>query len=342
MRPCTRVGLDVTWRCNWDCRHCFYLRNPKFHSNADVEMEKIVRKVDRAAAGGLNHAVLVGYGEPTLAPHVDSVLEYCHNRGMATSIITNGSLKLDRFKRLFAIGLDHLHISSHGLGDTLDEIVGRKGAFQKQAVLKRWLAAEGLPFRTNVTLQQLNYTELAYLAEYETDHRVHHFVLLGFLPHYEWHKHVTEIAVHPAELRPFIEDACRVLIKRKTLFTIRYHPFCHLSPEFWKYVVNARYVAFDPWEWNYDLQVHDLGRLWNYSVGTGEGVAIKTPPCSKCAAYRHCGGWNRTYAAAFGGADLTPITEPPAEYRDVWEIDGGLHDMNPANQCSGTIQRERS
>jgi MoaA/NifB/PqqE/SkfB family radical SAM enzyme len=339
MKPCTRVGLDVTWRCNWKCRHCFYRRNPNLHQQVDTPLGEIRDTLCRAKGGGLDHAVLVGYGEPSLAENLDYLLNQAHNLGFATSMITNGATGLRRFKRLFAHGMDHLHLSSHGLDGTFDRIAGTPGAFRKQAELKEWLAAEGLPFRTNVTLQKQNYQDLPELAEYEIEHGVYHFVFLGFLPHYEWQDHLSEVAVDPAELRPYIEDGADRLLETATYFTIRYHPLCHLAPRYWPYVVNARYVAFDPWEWNYSLQATDAEALWKDSVACGESTAIQGEPCSRCAARRHCGGWNRTYAAAFDGAGLTPIEEPPPEYADVWDQDGGLHDLNPANQLTGTIRK---
>ncbi len=340
MHPCTRVGIDITWRCNWNCRHCFYRRNPKLHaSTGDVSLSDITVKIDKAKAGGLDHVVMVGYGEPSLAPELPDILEYCQSHGMATSMITNGATGLDRYKSMFAQGMDHLHISSHGLGDTLDNIAGVPGAFKKQAELKQWLTSSGMPFRTNVTLQQKNYQQLPELVEYEVSHGVFHFVFLGFLPHYEWGEHLREVAVHPAALRPYIETAADVLLDAGTYFTIRYHPLCHLSERYWPYVVNARYVLFDPWEWNYELQANDRDSLWKASVKIGEATA-NTDPCRRCSAYRHCGGWNQRYADAFDGAALTPIDGPPTQYQDVWQRDGGLHDLNPVNALTGTTKWE--
>ena len=241
-----------------------------------------------------------------------------------------------RFQNYRALGMDHLHLSTHGIGETLDTIVGAPGAYAKQEELKAWLRADGWPYRVNVAVQQLNYKQLPALAAHEVESGAYHFVSLGFLPHYEWKGHVASVAVHPAELRPAIEDAADVLLKAGTLLTIRYHPLCHLRSDLWKYVVNARYVFFDPWEWNYPLETRDAARLWQEAVACGETVACHEP-CSGCLAYRHCGGWNRVYAAAFDGAGLTPVREVPHEYAGVWERDGGLHDLNPANAETGTI-----
>lgn len=337
VNPCTRVGIDVTWVCNWTCGHCFYRRKRDEHQSCETLMGPAKEKILQAKRAGLDHVVMVGYGEPSLARTTPEILDFAHELGMATSMITNAAGSLSCYKRFFGQGLDHLHISSHGLNGTLDKIAGVDGAFAKQAEVKEWLASEGLPFRTNATIQQLNYRELPDLAEYEISKGVFHFVMLGFLPHYEWKDHLTEVAVHPAELRPYIEEAADRLIESDTYFTIRYHPLCHLSPKYWPYVVNTRYVFFDPWEWNYELQIRDVDALWDASKRMGDSVAC-VRPCRHCAAYRHCGGWNGVYAEGFAGAGLEAIEGPPMIYQAEWDRDGGLHDLNPANGLTGTIR----
>lgn len=340
MRPCTRVGIDVTWRCNWRCAHCFYLRNPRFHKPEDIPVGDVKAKIDVARSGGLDHVVMVGYGEPSLASTTLELLLYCREVGMATSMITNASTGLERFQNAFACGLDHLHISSHGTEAVLGSICGMRDAWRRQQEVKDWLAAEGLPYRMNLAMQRLNLDDIEASVAQEIAHGCRHYVFLGFLPHYEWagdRALVRSVAVPPAELRPRIEAGADALLAAGVPMTIRYHPMCHLAPRYWPYVVNARYVFFDPWEWNYELQTRDVPALWRASVSCGESVACHQP-CDQCLAYRHCGGWNVRCAAAFDGAGLCPIREVPAEYAAVWERDGGLHDLNPANQMTGTFR----
>ena len=333
MKPCTRVGLDVTWKCNATCKQCFYLRNPNFHNKVDIPLDQLKARVDEAKCAGCDHAVYVGFGEPSLYPDVLELTEYCHSQDMTTSMITNGLGAPKTYEQLIDAGMNHFHISSHGIGDVLDETLGHPGAFEKQETLKRYLRLLDFPYRTNTSMQQLNYKQLEDIAHNEIKYNVFHFVFLGFLPHYEWVGHVAEVAVHPGELRPEIERAAELLLGNGTHITIRYQPLCHLKPELWPYVTNARYVYFDPWEWNYTLDTVDP---WGKAVTMGDSVACQTP-CNECSAFRHCGGWNRTYAEAFDGADLQPIKEAPEMYKDVWGKDGGIFDLNPANSLTGTI-----
>lgn len=332
MRPCTRVGLDVTWKCNWNCLHCFYRHGDQLHTNWDAPFEQLLAKVDTARAGGIDHVVLVGYGEPSLYKRLDELAAGIRERGLTWSMITNGATSLAIFQRCYnSLGIDHLHISSHG---NLEAVSERQAATAAQRKLKAWLHAEGLPFRTNVTLQQATYQQVTETIAEDIGWGSRHLVLLGFLPHYEHQTRVGDVAVHPAELRPHIEAAAQLVLDAGRLLTIRYHPLCHLDPRYWPYVVNARYVYADPWEWNYELQATDWDALWAASIRLGESVA-NTDPCRSCSAYRHCGGWNRHNVEAFAGADLVPITLPPDQYASVWDQDGGLHDLNPANHERG-------
>ena len=340
MKPCRKVGLDVTWRCNWHCVHCFYRRNPKLHQAIDTPMPEIEARLEQAQAGGLDHAVMVGYGEPMLCKNTPEIVRMAREMGMAVSMITNGTAGVERYQPLFDDGLDHLHISSHGTGDTLTAITGDRAAFAAQEELKQWLGRKGLSYRMNVAVQQMNYRQLPEICAHEFEAGAWHVVLLGFLPHYEWKDHVTEIAVHPAILRPWLEEAAYLLLNLHVNFSIRYHPFCHIDPSLWPYVTNARHVFMDPFEWNYTLSARDPQAVWRASVECGESFACKEP-CRECLAYRHCGGWNRTMAAAFKGADLQPIREMPCEYEQVWAREGGLFDLNPVNSHCGTLREAR-
>jgi hypothetical protein len=189
-----------------------------------------------------------------------------------------------------------------------------------------------------VTLQLLNYRRLPNIIANEIVWGARHCVLLGFLPHGDWFGHVTEIAVHPAELRPYIEQAADRLLAAGTPFTIRYHPLCHLRPDLWKYVVNTLYCQFDNTEWNYILDARDPEVLWRYSVTMNDSVAHHGEPCDSCSARLHCGAINRHIFTAFNGAGLRAIQEPPEEYAAVWQTRGGLHDLNPAARLPSKLR----
>lgn len=337
MRPCKVVGVDITYRCPASCRACFYKRSNLIHKSQDVPIEEVKAKINRGLDGGLDGVTICGYGEPASCPNTQEIIRYAKSLGMWISMISLGVAPVDRFKEYFDLGLDHILLSLHGVGQVHDEIVGLPGAFAKQHVLREWMTANGIKFRSNVTMQQANYKTLPEIAEYGCSTGVHHFVLLNVIPIYEWEHHASEIAVHPADLKPYIERASDIILEDGRLLTIRYVPFCGVSPRYWKYVTNAKFVFWSNDEWNYELQAKDKTALWEASLRMARHLGVKGEPCQSCLAQKHCGAWNAVYAAAFPGC-ISAIREVPAEYADVWKTEGGVFDLNPANAKSGTIR----
>ena len=341
MNRCRRVGIDVTRKCNWRCRTCFYRWRSDFNAPYDKPLQDVMQEARSAQARGCDHVVLVGWGEPGLWPHILDMIKEVRAMGMTCSIITNGSLAVGHYAKMREAGLDHLHISVHGTGKTLDEISGTDGASVHQQQLFSYLKAENWPWRMNMTVQKININELPDIALMCLHYGCRHIVSLGFLPHYEWNdpNRLQEVAVHPAEIGRVLEKVHSAIDNHnsynhhgfRAMFTIRYQPMCHLNPELWKYVVNARYVLYDPWEWDYGAAGLSDDAHWQSACSLGEGVAIKEEPCKSCYLHMHCGGWNRTYAAGFNGADLF---QPPL-FNEVGQNPGDLHDMNPANHGKG-------
>jgi hypothetical protein len=73
--------------------------------------------------------------------------------------------------------------------------------------------------------------------------------------------------------------------------------------------------------------------LWNKAVDFGNSVAIQGQPCCNCDLLMHCGGWNRTYYAAYPDCVIHAIKDP-----EIQQVPGWLHDQNPANHEKGWFQ----
>ena len=336
LRRCSRVGIDVTRRCNFKCKTCFYRWHPSFGTTFDVPIEDALTQARNAKARGCDHVVLIGWGEPCLWKPLLEYIRELVSMGMTSSIITNGSLPVTLYASLREAGLNHLHISVHGLGDVLDRIVEFPGAGARQMDLMRWLKEESWPWRMNMTAQLENYQSMPSIAATCIMNGCRHIISLGFLPHYEWNapEKLRQVAVHPAELTPYIEKT-HDIVKRfsDVMFTIRYHPMCLLRPESRPYVVNAQYVLYDPWEWEYIHLGEKNDVFWRSAQAMGGSVAITEEPCRSCGLKIHCGGWNKVYCRGFGEPKdiLRGIVEPgPARYTA-----GYYHVQNPANLEKG-------
>lgn len=294
-----------------------------------------MEEIDKAKERGCDHAVAVGWGETALYNHINEFVGYAKEIGMTSSIITNGTLPIKKYETLYNAGLNHLHVSVHGFGDTLNKIADSPVASDRQKELLEWLKNEGKPFRTNTTLQKLNYRELPEIISQIKEYGAFHVVLLGFLPHYHWSlpDKMKEVAVHPADLRLKIEKSCKILEEANVYCTVRYHPFCHLDKKHWKYVTNALYVLFDPWEWDYGHCGENKVDFNRSAVNMATCVSIKNEPCTFCDAAIHCGRWNATYAKGFDGAGLKAVRITNPEERNF----GYYFEQNPINQLKGWI-----
>lgn len=331
MKACKVVGLgEVTWKCNWNCKHCYFRRFPESHTNTETPLNYLKQEINTGKNRGCNFVTLCGQGEPLLHSQVDEIISYVSAMGMRSSIITNGSADIEKYRKLYDLGLDHLQVSMHGLGETLNKIAERQGAGQRQMKLLEWLNKENHSFRINITLQQLNHGEIFDIVKRAVQLGAFHVSLLNFLPHYQWKSHVKEIAVDPVELVDVLEKSMRYM-EGKIIFTLRYFPMCLLKSEFWKYVTNTQFVLFDPWEWDYGYYSIDLNKVWGAAKNMTRKRRIKGEPCVSCLLEEHCGGWNKFYARTFNFRKLESIRNIPDEYKGVINERGGLFDLNPAN-----------
>lgn len=337
MEPCKRIGIEITKRCNNRCKMCFHYHAEDFNTKYDKPLDEVKAEIIEGKKGGCDQVVVVGWGESMLYSQINELADYVRSENMKFSIITNGNINVSRYEELYLHGLDHLHISLHGIGETLNNIAGSKTNFEKQDALIRYLDKNVLPWRSNTTIQLDNYKELPNLIDYASLFGCEHFVLLNFLPHYGWRDKVKDIAVHPKLLKPYVEEAIDIALENNVMTTLRYFPMCHLDPKYWKYVVNAFYVVYDPFEWCYG-GVWPNAKKWDMirnAKSINDVTRIKEEPCANCKLLGHCAGWNRFYAEAFDGADLKAITEVPDEYKDIVGTLGSLHDLNPANNHRG-------
>lgn len=345
MIPCASAGLEPGWRCQIRCLHCYYVRDPRLGTKEEKSLDQLKQEVLDAKARGCNRVYYVGQGEPTLYPGIVELTQFATEQHMGSSVITNGLAGIKKYEALYAAGLDHPHISMHGVGEVLTQIADTGlDAGKKQDEFMQWLHKNNLPFRTNSTVQKLNYKTLPDIARKAIGYGVKHFVVLGFLPHYDWIKYLTETAVPINESAPFVEQTSDIVLDAGRLLTLRYQPHCVLKPKYWPYIVNARYVPFDPWEWENNHHDFDIEKVWKFAIDLGNQVAVRGKPCDGCAAHTHCGGWNKVFAGHHdhGGKHLRTLTNAdiPAEWRHLRDVRGGLHDLNPANAHCGFLRQE--
>jgi MoaA/NifB/PqqE/SkfB family radical SAM enzyme len=130
-----------TRRCNLACAYC----NEYDHVSQPVEIEEMLRRVDRLAALGTTIITISG-GEPLLHPQLDLIISRIHRHGIIATLITNGYLlNPKRIQQLNRTGLHQLQIS-------IDNVVPNDISKKSLKVLDqrlRWLS-EHASFEVNI------------------------------------------------------------------------------------------------------------------------------------------------------------------------------------------------
>lgn len=129
------VGFEITHRCNLRCQYC-----DRNRGEAEMSREEIFRVLEGLHRLGMRAISLDG-GEPLMSEHVDSVVDWLHDRGVVLRINTNGVLvgqHKDAIRRMSKV-----KISLDGPAKTHDAARGER-AFDRAvrgALLARELGA---------------------------------------------------------------------------------------------------------------------------------------------------------------------------------------------------------
>ena len=93
-------SLDLTYRCNNACRHCWVSApaNSPVREN-ELTFDQITRIVDEARTMGCRKWTISG-GEPMLRPDFPEIFDYMSGKSISYSLNTNGTLINDRIARL--------------------------------------------------------------------------------------------------------------------------------------------------------------------------------------------------------------------------------------------------
>jgi MoaA/NifB/PqqE/SkfB family radical SAM enzyme len=130
-----RVTLFTTFRCNLSCPYCHTIQNrPRPGSPGDpVEytLPLFKRLMDRMETGTIDHIHFTG-GEATLVRDLPEMMGEATDRGIISSLTTNGTARPDVYRELVRRGLREVRIScdTH-VPERFDAEVGRRGAYER-------------------------------------------------------------------------------------------------------------------------------------------------------------------------------------------------------------------
>ena len=155
--------LELTYRCNQSCRHCYCnLAAGDLRKSEELSTARIRGLLDEAADAGCFWLLLTG-GEVLLREDFGEVYLHAVRCGMLVEVFTNATLIDERHAARFGefppLGVD---ISIYGSVPRLhDAITGVKGSFARTMEGIRLLRSHGVRFSLKTILMTLNFADLA-------------------------------------------------------------------------------------------------------------------------------------------------------------------------------------
>jgi MoaA/NifB/PqqE/SkfB family radical SAM enzyme len=127
------VAIDITYRCNLDCKFCF-IRHSAIQDGyrRELSLARWRRIVD--ALSERRREFYIAGGEPFLRPDLADLVRHIKRKGHRCLITTNGSLLGEKTTdALLRANVDELAISVHGDEAAHDSAVRCRGAFARIA-----------------------------------------------------------------------------------------------------------------------------------------------------------------------------------------------------------------
>lgn len=151
------LQFELTSRCNERCIHC-YIPNAKKDCGSDLPVEKAISLIDEFAnMGGLG--VTLSGGEVFLYKDIMKVIQYCRERDLQISILSNLiALKDLQIPILKAANIAVLQVSLYSMNpDVHDEITTIKGSHKRTISAIEKLIAADIPLQIACPIMKANY-----------------------------------------------------------------------------------------------------------------------------------------------------------------------------------------
>jgi radical SAM protein with 4Fe4S-binding SPASM domain len=183
-RAAMSFDLELTARCNLNCRHCYI--NLPAGDRAARARELAAPEIDRIAGEAVSLGAvwcLVTGGEPLLRPDFFEVYEGLRRRGLLVSLYTNATLVDDEhIKFLRRHPPRDIEVTVYGVTqETYERVTRVRGSFAAfERGLERLLAG-GLPVRLKAMALRSNLSELEKIAAFCRSRTKDHFRFDPFL-----------------------------------------------------------------------------------------------------------------------------------------------------------------
>lgn len=183
-RPILSFDLEITARCNSNCRHC-YINLPKNDKNAkkrELSVEEIKEIAAEAVSMGALWCLITG-GEPLLRPDFEKIYLTLKKLGLLVSVFTNATLiKKDHITLFRHYPPRDIEVTIYGVTeDTYERVTRRPASFSAFMQGLDRLFKSGIKVRLKAMALRSNLDELPQIASFCRKHTKDYFRFDPFL-----------------------------------------------------------------------------------------------------------------------------------------------------------------
>ncbi|MBU1147427.1 MAG: radical SAM protein, partial [Candidatus Omnitrophica bacterium] len=153
-------SVDLTYRCNNNCRHCWLRIPPESQEKKDeLSFEEIKKIADGAGAMGC-HKWSISGGEPILRPDFSEIFDYLTRNSISYSLNTNGTLITPKIAKLMKRKGTKMVALYGATAEVHDHITRNPGSFEQTMRGFRYLKEAGAGFTVQLIPMKDNYHQL--------------------------------------------------------------------------------------------------------------------------------------------------------------------------------------
>jgi len=294
-----RGKLDTGTHCNYRCGFCYYFNK----LDQVTELDVIKQRIDYLAACGMTEADLSG-GESSIHKNWFEILDYCVEKGLGVSCLSNGSRfsDIEFLRKSKEHGLTEILFSLHGYDDeSHNKIVGVKAGWRKILQAIQNANELGIKVRINCTVTRDNYAEVDgkfvdVLRQFKIDQ-------LNFLTLNYWDDASSQVALDYKLSTDHIKTAIDKIDFIPDI-RVRYTPFCYMKG-YEKHVYGYYQHIYDLTDWNiavYDQRIrpeeyvgNELKQLYESAKRQRNATYKKNKECLNCKYYFVCDGYEKNF-----------------------------------------------
>ncbi len=152
-------SIDLTYRCNNVCRHCWlWLAENAAERAAELTLDEIVRIADQARALGCREWAISG-GEPLLRPDFPEIFDYLTRKAITYSLNTNGTLITPEIAQLLTRKGTKMIALYGATAEVYDAVTRHPGGFDAAMRGFRYMQEAGAGFTVQLIPMRDNWHE---------------------------------------------------------------------------------------------------------------------------------------------------------------------------------------